>query len=350
MEDFFKNREIALDDVTGIICKNDTYEFVRHLINFKHKFSFLLVDVDNFKFVSDTYGYDNGSKILRMIAQVLKEKIGEKGIAGRIEGDKFLLVLKDIVLYEDIWSFCHELLVNLNEVQFPDFPELSLTYTMGVARFPENGTNFEAIAEATEKCLYRGKTKGRNCFIIYIPEKHANIVIKSHEEKGLSSSTLHSTIFKFLSTDDLKSGITNLFNFLSSYFKLDHICIQSEGNISFQKIHQTAKFKNFEYVPDNLIGNDINTNTGMFCINDVNTLLQNKHMELFESLERQSITSTSYFDINFQDKSYGYLRIDMTGKGKDVRIWQYSDLDIFLTAAKTIAIILHHTKSNLAAL
>lgn len=350
MDDFFSKNNFTLDELTRVYSKNDIFDYAQFLTAEEIPFTFLVVDIDNFKYINDTYGYEAGNKILYRVAHLLFEKAGEKGVVGRIEGDKFALVFKNLTTYDEVWSFCHELLVSINEIQLPEFNGLSLTSTMGLARYPENATSFDKLLEACEKALYRGKTKGRNCFIIYVPEKHANIVIKSSKEKAMSSSNLISSVFKYLENNDLPAGIKNLLDFLSSYFEIDHLCIQSNGRIMFEKIHQMARTRNFLPIPIDLINNEINRGTKMYCVNDVKSLLQIRRMDLFDVLAKQNITSTCIFEISFQDTIYGYLRADMTGYGSDVRIWQYSDLDILLTFARTLGLILHFIGKELTEL
>lgn len=350
MIDFFSKNSFTLDDLTRVYSKNDVFDYAQFLTAENIPFTFLVVDIDNFKYINDTYGYEAGNKILYKVAHLLFEKTGDKGVVGRIEGDKFALVLNKITIYDEVWSFCHELLVSINEIPFSEYNGLSLTSTMGLARFPENASNFDKLVEACEKALYRGKTKGRNCFIIYLPEKHANIVIKSSKENAMSSSNLISSVFKYLETDDLTAGIKNLLDFLSSYFEIDHLCIQSNGRILLEKIHQMARTRNFLPIPIDLINNEINRGTKMYCVNDVKSLLQIRRLDLFDILAKQNITSLCVFEISYQDTIFGYLRADMTGYGNDVRIWQYSDLDILLTFARALGVILHFSGKELTEL
>lgn len=350
MDDFFSKNNFTLDELTRVYSKNDVFDYAQFLTAEEIPFTFLVVDIDNFKYINDTYGYEAGNKILYKIAHLLFEKTGDKGVVGRIEGDKFALVLNKLTSYDEVWSFCHELLVNINEIQLPEFNGMSLTSTMGLARFPENAANFDKLLEACEKALYRGKTKGRNCFIIYVPEKHANIVIKSSKEKAMSSSNLISSVFKYLENEDLSAGIKNLLDFLSSYFEIDHLCIQTNGRILFEKIHQMARTRSFLPIPIDLIKGEINRGTKMYCVNDVKSLLQIRRMDLFDVLAKQNITSSCVFEISYQETVYGYLRADMTGYGKDVRIWQYSDLDILLTFARALGMILHFSGKELTEL
>ena len=343
VEDFFSRAGIRLDELTRVYSKNDIFDYAQFLVAENVPFSFLVVDIDNFKYINDTFGFEAGNKILYKVAHLLFMKSDGKGAVGHIGADHFALVLKGRFSYDELWNFCHELLFNISGLPLSELniKGISLTATLGIARFPDNAQSFDKLREACSKALFRGKEKGRNCFIIYVPEKHANIAVKSSKEKALSSSNLIASVFKYLESENLPDGIHNLLDFLSSYFEIDHLCVQANGRIVFEKIHQMSKTREFLPVPFALIRSEINRGSKMYCVNDVSSLLQIRRVDLFDVLAKQNITSTCVFEISYNDEFYGLLRADMTGYGNDVRIWQYSDLDILLTAARVLGFALH---------
>lgn len=348
MDTFFRENEIQTDRVTGVYTQATIFSYAEHLIREKTPFSFALIDVDNFTYINDAFGHEGGDKVLFDIAETVKSVLGDKGVLARNKGDEFSVILKNITEYDEIWDICHTILVKVTEIALPEVGNQTLTVTVGLDRYPENADSYTELLSCAEKALYRGKTKGRNCFIIYLPEKHASIVPKSEKQKALGSLNLHSNVFKFLSaSDDLKAGIQNFFNFISSYFEIDHICIQSGSQLLFQKIHQRSCMKDFRVIPLELIKNSTNPVTGVLYLDGINNLLKAKKNELYEVLEEQSITSCCISEIKFRDEAYGLLRLDMTGTESDGRRLQYSDMDLLLTAARTIGLILHYTGKKL---
>ena len=351
MDSFFVENEIKMDSITEAFTNDTLASYAQHLVDKKVPFSFALLDVDNFTYINEAFGSAGANKVLFDISRIIKSIIGEKGILARNTGDEFSLIFKDIVDYDEVWSICHTLLVKINEVELTEIGNQTLTVTIGLARFPENASSFDDIHSCAEKAIYRGKTKGRNCFIVYIPEKHANLIPKSEKQHSLGLMNLHSNMFRFLTaSDDLSMGITNLFNFLSSYFELDHICIQADEKLIFQKVHQISKTKKFRFVPHELIHSCINNITEVFYVSDIKNLLRSGRGRLYDIFEDQGITSTCFCEISYQAEQYGMLRADMTGSESNSRMGQYSDMDVFLTAAKTIAMILHYTGKTFATL
>lgn len=350
MDNFFTENEVSKDSLTSVYSRQTIFSYASYLISKNIPFSFALIDIDNFSYINDAFGEDGGNKILCNIASKLVSIVGEQGSVARGDGDEFIVILKNMTVYDEIWNICHNILVQVNEIEFPEIESQTLSVTIGLARYPENAKNGDELLECAQKALFRGKSKGRNCFIIYLPEKHASIVPKSEKQKAVGSLNLHSNIFKYLTTpDDLKDGIQNLFNFLSSYFEIDHICIQgnSHEKIFFQKIHQRAKTNSFAYVPHDLITQSMNKLTGVLYISDIKNLLRAKQDKLYEIFQEQKITSSCFCEISWRNENYGLLRFDLTGNGEESRLLQYADIDLFLTAAKTIALILHYSSKKI---
>lgn len=343
MDNFFKENKVEIDAVTDAYDCETADSYASFLIEQKIPFSLILLDVDNFTYITDAFGSTGGNKVLYDVARTVKSFLGENGVLARRNGDEFCVILKNSVTYEEVWDICHTILVKVNEIELPEIGNLTLTVTIGLARFPENSTDYHSLLSCAEKSLYRGKTKGRNCFIIYLPEKHANIVPKTEKQRMLGSMNLQSNVFKFLTgNDDLRLGIMNLFNFISSYFQVDHICIQAYDKIIFQKIHQMAKIRDFKYIPHNLIYNSMNQLTGVLYLGDIRTLVRAKHTDLYDCYVAQEITASCICEISYREEVFGMLRADMTGTETESRLWQYSDMNLLLTAAKTIGLILHY--------
>ena len=339
MENFFKNKEKAVDELTGVYNRNVIIEYANYLIDKEIPFSILLVDIDNFKYVNDTYGHIVGDEVLQEVSRRLSQFISNfGGIIGRFGGDEFILVFPKIVSYEDIWKKCHDLLFSINECLFTDVEGLCITITMGVARYPENECSYEKLLDIADKALYRGKMKGRNCFIIYLPEKHADIVLKTEKDKTLSSMFLHANVFNLLTASEkLSDGITSIFNFISAYFMFDHICIQTDDKIYFEKFHQLAKHRSFSPLSEYYIRRHLNPSMGLFFLNKTSSLLKVDKKDFYDELHAQNIGSLFCCEIACKEKRYGFLRVDIDRS----RIWQNPHMDILLLIARTIGIILY---------
>ena len=243
---FLFEDEKSFDSLTKLYTRDVVVDYVNFLVAEGIPFTLAIVDIDNFKYVNDTYGHITGDKVLIEVAERIKKVIEGKGFVGRFGGDEFLIVFPKITDYKEVWENAHKLMKFMNSNEIQNIIGLYVTITMGISRFPEDDSTYEGLLETADKALYRGKNKGRNCFIIYLPEKHANIELKTEKDRSQSSMYLHFNVFRMLTKiEKLDTGIKMLFNFLSSYFMADHICIQKGCKIYFEKIHKLSRTKDF---------------------------------------------------------------------------------------------------------
>lgn len=131
------------------------------------KYSVIILDIDHFKQVNDTYGHDTGDKAIRAISRVLQNQTREeKGdCVIRQGGDEFILLYQDISREQFVYKL-KQVLEEVRQIHFPEFPELRLTLSAGGVHFleGENMQYYEMIHLADKK-LYKAKENGRNQFV-----------------------------------------------------------------------------------------------------------------------------------------------------------------------------------------
>ena len=175
------------DSLTGLVARPFLLEFVRSLILEQRPFTLAIIDLDNFKSVNDHYGHQIGDEVLSKTAEAIRQYVGGDGVVGRFGGDEFLLVYLKSNDYARLHPFFDGMFVPAapnQETVFRRHLILSdatpyVTATLGSASFPENAQSFDALFALMDKALYRGKVKGRNCFIIYVPAKHDHLDIRA---------------------------------------------------------------------------------------------------------------------------------------------------------------------------
>ncbi len=328
-----------LDPLTGVYERFAIEDFARTLISKKHPFIFMLVDGDNFKNINDGYGHSVGDKVIVLIAQKLKASYKDIGFVGRFGGDEFVIIVPDVEEYNDTWQTCHKAFGEFETFSVPDYPAIFMTITMGVARYAKDGNCYETIFEKADKALYRGKQKGRSCFIIYLDEKHKDIKIHSSDGLGANSMQLHNTIFSLLAkSDNLKKTLPYLLQFFTTTLMIDHMAVQGKFSMLFSEVYALSRTKEFSYIDNALITLNVNKATSIFYMNDIRQLTAVHQETLMEQCESQGVYSIFCAEISYGDTFYGYLRADTT---VTLRIWQHEDMDLLVTAAKTIALLLH---------
>lgn len=127
-----------------------------------HKVALLLCDVDHFKKVNDTYGHPIGDEVLRRVAKVLQEVPRKIDIPARYGGEEFVVLL-DGVDVTQAKTVAERIRIEISKVVVDtEKGPLSVTESIGVAAFPEDGRDRATLIERADLALYHAKHTGRN--------------------------------------------------------------------------------------------------------------------------------------------------------------------------------------------
>ncbi len=130
----------------------------------------VLIDVDGFKFINDTYGHPAGDEALRTIANLLRERVRTHDYIARLAGDEFGLVLRGIGLYDatQIANDLHDT-INTTRIALP-VGRVQLQCSIGVAAAPVHGNSAQELVSAADVALYHAKRRGRNRVEVLSPD------------------------------------------------------------------------------------------------------------------------------------------------------------------------------------
>ena len=335
-KDFFKDKLDRLDPLTKSYERCVIEEYALELVRKKSPFLFCFVDIDNFKNINDNYGHKFGDVVLIEFAKTLKKHIGDRGVVARYGGDEFIIIFPGEFDYDQAWKICFDILSCPTLIENEEVKAINLTLTLGASRYPLNASNVDGIIELSDKALYRGKMKGRNCFIIYLPEKHANIDLKTERDKVVSSTYLHNQAYKFIvESASLKEGIENAFNYFVEYFMIDHLCLQDNEELYFETKHKLCKDTRFYALPYDELRSHFIGNNAVLCKNVITP--DDQSSRVLSRLYNDNIYSIFYVRIKVSNNLYGYLRADFNNNDKG-RIWQSLHKDILQVMANYIAL------------
>ena len=166
-----KNLEYSAnkDFLTGLWNRNFLENFI---INYHAKENregiFLLLDLDNFKIVNDTYGHIKGDELLIRFAQMLETEIQSTDLASRIGGDEFVVFLARKMDAAQVKVFLDRLLevVDHELSEFLNF-ELQISVSIGITGYPRDGVDFTTLYNKADKALYYIKQNGKQGFHFY---------------------------------------------------------------------------------------------------------------------------------------------------------------------------------------
>ncbi len=127
----------------------------------------LIVEPDGFNPINSSFGHDFGDKLLAQAAARLRTRLGPRGVAGRVGGDEFGVVLLEVGTDEDIGQHAMALLAELSRPYVIEGREVSLSFSVGVARYPDDGghTRMLSCAEAAKNAAVR---LGGGCHCFYL--------------------------------------------------------------------------------------------------------------------------------------------------------------------------------------
>ena len=136
--------------------------------------SLVLVDIDHFKKVNDSYGHPIGDKVLKVMSRLLKENVRTIDLAARYGGEEFVLVLANTRL-EGAKKLADRIRKQASKLKFDaDGKTFKVTISMGVATFPDDARNKQALIEHSDQALYHAKENGRNRVVCYADMKEAD--------------------------------------------------------------------------------------------------------------------------------------------------------------------------------
>ncbi len=319
--------EGVLDQLTGIVTRGHIMWFAQSLIERHIPFSFAILDLDNFKFINDTYGHHIGDSVLIHVAQDLAEYLDGYGVAGRFGGDEMLIVnLRDIT-YAQKKAFCQELYAN--RVLRKNIPcegcEPFVTGTVGCASYPEDAQDYDGLFALIDKALYRGKTKGRNCHIIYVEEKHRNIEIRKIAKHGMYT-TLHAMVRQF-------EFVPGLVNKLRSVMPLLMEELQISDLYYVGKSGEMRAVRNEEYVQRADDIGKLLPSDDLYATNVMDEI-EKKSPILYEALKRREVETVLIVRMGLEMETDGYL---MCAEPRSRRIWQEAECAILYFLAKLLA-------------
>ncbi|MEX0603269.1 MAG: diguanylate cyclase [Marinobacter sp.] len=128
----------------------------------KTPFALVLMDIDHFKRVNDTLGHDAGDEVLRHISGLLSERLRETDFVGRLGGEEFGLILRDVSTpgaFPVVDNLRQR--IESNSI-FYDAHEVKLTASFGIAYWPKDAEKLHDLYQVADRRLYGGKRAGRN--------------------------------------------------------------------------------------------------------------------------------------------------------------------------------------------
>ncbi|MBO5426495.1 MAG: diguanylate cyclase [Lachnospiraceae bacterium] len=155
-----------MDQMTMLYNRETTMDYIRQILQDEPDgiHALFMIDVDNFKGHTDTRGHQVGDEFLVELAADIKRNFRDSDVVGRIGGDEFFALMKNVPDISVVIRKAGDLLSTAQNV-CGKFPDVGVSASVGISLYPQNGTTMEELYAEADAALYEAKRKGKNQYI-----------------------------------------------------------------------------------------------------------------------------------------------------------------------------------------
>lgn len=162
----------------------------------KTRFAIFFIDIDEFKVINDTLGHCLGDVLLQQLALRLKESVrsddfASSGLVARLGGDEFVVIIDHIGDSGDMAIIAQRIINNIRIPVTLEETEISVTGSIGISMFPEDGQDTETLIKHADIAMYSAKNKGKNSFQYFNRSIHEAATYQLLLEKELKMAIIN---------------------------------------------------------------------------------------------------------------------------------------------------------------
>jgi diguanylate cyclase (GGDEF)-like protein len=200
------------DALTGLpnrtLLKDRLTQAVLYAKRYDRWATVVFIDLDNFKIVNDSLGHNVGDELLKIVAERMVACIRATDTVVRLGGDEFVILLFDQPKSADMISATlQKVRTSIAEPIRVDGHDIAVTCSIGLANYPNDGTDADALLANADAAMYRAKEIGRDNFQFYTPELNTKVHEKFLLQKELRNAILRSEfVIHYQPQVDLRTG------------------------------------------------------------------------------------------------------------------------------------------------
>jgi diguanylate cyclase (GGDEF)-like protein len=239
-----------IDDLTGLYNRRylnrTVFEYIRKIGLKKSFLSVVIIDLDHFKNINDTYGHSMGDAVLIKYAAFLRDLLRKDDIVYRYGGDEFVFILPD-TRYKQAARISSRI---LEQCHSRKFSKIILTCSIGIASFPIDGHDWMSVFNAADRRLYSAKRHGRDRIGAFSKEDRRVItptgeIVGREKEMGriidVINSTADGNMRAVCISGEIGVGKTRLVHEIVKGLE--------NKNITFQESNLSATTRSIPYYP-----------------------------------------------------------------------------------------------------
>ena len=173
-------KQVVTDPLTGLFNVRHFRKSLEHELERTRRTgmttALIMVDLDHFKNINDTWGHESGNQVLQTVAQLLQDQTRKLDICCRYGGEEFAVILPstELMLARQVAERC---LNSLRETVIPlDETDLQVAASIGVAVADNSAQTAESLIENADECMYEAKRGGRNQVVSKRPQPSESAV------------------------------------------------------------------------------------------------------------------------------------------------------------------------------
>ena len=154
------------DEITNLpnrrLFNDRLYVAISNANRYRQRLAVMFLDLDGFKDVNDALGHHTGDQLLREIAYRLNQTVRKSDTIARMGGDEFTVLLTQVEHESNITNVADKILEAVRQPVVLDGNTISITISIGIAQYPDNGKDVNTLLKSADIALYRAKESGKN--------------------------------------------------------------------------------------------------------------------------------------------------------------------------------------------
>lgn len=189
-QQFDQIHKLAYKDlVTGLpnrLCLQEKLTQIIH--DSSGKTALLFIDLDNFKYINDSFGHFFGDSVLAEMGKRLTDIIDNNAFVARLGGDEFAIIISDIEDLEQVNEFAKKLRLNLVTSFKENDISIHMSASIGIAVYPDQAGSYEELLKSADTAMYEAKMRGKNQFVIFDQSMNQKLYEKVAMESNLRTA------------------------------------------------------------------------------------------------------------------------------------------------------------------
>ena len=204
---YFAQHDSLTDLPNRILLKDRLTQATAVAYRHRQKLAVLYLDVDRFKHINDSLGHAIGDGLLQSVAQRLLTCVRNSDTVSRQGGDEFVVLLSGVTQPQDAIVGVDKILLTLNAPHHIEQHDLSVTVSIGIAIYPDDGTDAETLMKHADFAMLHAKDSGRNNYQFFKPDMNVRALERQSLENGMRHALdRQEFVLHYQPKIDLKTG------------------------------------------------------------------------------------------------------------------------------------------------